>query len=447
MTQTQDAPSPQSRATLGSDAADAPVTVHITGFEPFDGAASNASWDAVRFLPDTIGLVDGRADLTRELLPVTFAGAMAASGDAVERLRPDVVVHVGLRSGAGAVMLETTARNEAAARIPDNAGFQPIGEELVPGGPSELLATWPAAALVGRLGAAGLPVARSDDAGLYVCNATLYAALRTASRLSSPDRPVIGFVHVPPRETMPSSRVVEVLRALIVELADLVRRRRAARAGLGRLSVPRGDRVLRVGLTGGIGSGKSTVARLLAARGASIVDADAIAREVVEPGTPGLSEVVEAFGPTILTGDGALDRAALAERVFGDPGDRSRLEAITLPRIAQVAAHRMEEAGPGGVAVYDVPLLVEQAMEDLFDCVLVIETPPVLRLARLQSRGLSRQETDRRMAGQADDEERRRVADVLLLNNGAETDLADGVDWLWEHRIAVGIPAGRTSGR
>ena len=107
----------------------------------------------------------------------------------------------------------------------------------------------------------------------------------------------------------------------------------------------------------------------------------------------------------------------------------------------------MEEAGPGGVAVYDVPLLVEQAMEDLFDCVLVIETPPVLRLARLQSRGLSRQETDRRMAGQADDEERRRVADVLLLNNGTETDLADGVDWLWEHRIAVGIPAGRTSGR
>ena len=116
MTQTQDAPSPQSRATSGSDAADAPVTVHITGFEPFDGAASNASWDAVRFLPDTIGLVDGRADLTRELLPVTFAGAMAASGDAVERLRPDVVVHVGLRSGAGAVMLETTARNEAARR-------------------------------------------------------------------------------------------------------------------------------------------------------------------------------------------------------------------------------------------------------------------------------------------------------------------------------------------
>ena len=447
MTQTQDAPGPQSCATEVPDAVGEPVTVHITGFEPFGGADSNASWEAVRLLPGTIGLAGGSAPLTRDLLPVAFTAATAAARSVIGRLRPDVVVHVGEQAGARTVVLETTAYNEATARIPDNTGLRPTGEALVPGGAPLQRTTWPAAALVGRLGAAGLPVARSDDAGLYVCNATLYAALRTASRLPSPDRPVVGFVHVPPRETMPSSRVVEVLRALIVELADLVRRRRAARAGLGRLSVPRGDRVLRVGLTGGIGSGKSTVARLLAARGASIVDADAIAREVVEPGTPGLSEVVEAFGPTILTGDGALDRAALAERVFGDPEDRSRLEAITLPRIAQVAAHRMEEAGPGGVAVYDVPLLVEQAMEDLFDCVLVIETPPVLRLARLQSRGLSRQETDRRMAGQADDEERRRVADVLLLNNGTETDLADGVDWLWEHRIAVGIPAGRTSGR
>ena len=160
---------------------------------------------------------------------------------------------------------------------------------------------------------------------------------------------------------------------------------------------------------------------------------------------PRVAAAGEAAGE--LTADGALDRALLAERVFNDPDARGTLEAIMLPQVAQTAAQRMEAAAPGGVAVYDVPLLVEEGMEDLFDCVLVIETPPVLRLARLQSRGLSRQETDRRMAGQADDEERRRVADVLLLNNGAETDLADGVDWLWEHRIAVGIPAGRTSGR
>nr|WP_043558442.1 dephospho-CoA kinase [Actinomyces israelii] len=192
-----------------------------------------------------------------------------------------------------------------------------------------------------------------------------------------------------------------------------------------------------MGLTGGIGSGKSTVARLLAARGARVVDADAIAREVVEPGSPALAAVVSAFGTTVLTADGALDRAALAGRVFTDPGARGVLEAITLPCIAQTAAQRMENAGPGGVAVYDVPLLVERGMDDLFDCVVVVEAPLALRIARLEERGLSREEAMSRMASQADDEERRRIADVLLLNNGTREDLADGVDWLWEHRLAA----------
>ncbi|MCZ0856499.1 dephospho-CoA kinase [Actinomyces israelii] len=192
-----------------------------------------------------------------------------------------------------------------------------------------------------------------------------------------------------------------------------------------------------MGLTGGIGSGKSTVARLLAARGARVVDADAIAREVVEPGSPALAAVVSAFGTTVLTADGALDRAALAGRVFTDPGARGVLEAITLPYIAQTAAQRMEDAGPGGVAVYDVPLLVERGMDDLFDCVVVVEAPLALRIARLEERGLSREEAMSRMASQADDEERRRIADVLLLNNGTREDLADGVDWLWEHRLAA----------
>ena len=234
MTQTQDAPSPQSRATSGSDAADAPVTVHVTGFEPFDGAASNASWDAVRFLPDTIGLVDGRADLTRELLPVTFAGAMAAGCRVIEHACPDIVVHVGLGTRAREVRLETTARNTTAARAADNAGRTPAGR-LVPGGPSELRATWPAAALVGRLGAAGLPVARSDDAGDYVCNATFYASLAAAAKAPAKDRPVIGFVHVPPEEVVPAPAAAQVLRALIVELADLIRRRRASPGGGGGL--------------------------------------------------------------------------------------------------------------------------------------------------------------------------------------------------------------------
>ena len=113
------------------------------------------------------------------------------------------------------------------------------------------------------------------------------------------------------------------------------------------------------------------------------------------------------------------------------------LEAITLPCIAQTAAQRMENAGPGGVAVYDVPLLVERGMDDLFDCVVVVEAPLALRIARLEERGLSREEAMSRMASQADDEERRRIADVLLLNNGTREDLADGVDWLWEHRLAA----------
>lgn len=437
MTQTQDAPGPQSCATEVPDAVGEPVTVHITGFEPFGGADSNASWEAVRLLPGTIGLAGGSAPLTRDLLPVAFTAATAAARSVVGRLRPDVVVHVGEQAGARTVVLETTAYNEATARIPDNTGLRPTGEALVPGGAPLQRTTWPAAALVGRLSAAGLPVARSDDAGRYVCNATLYAALDAASHLPEAERPVIGFVHVPPPKVMAPQTVAEVLRLLIVELADLVRRRRTAKAGIGRLRVPRGGRVLRVGLTGGIGSGKSTVARLLAARGARVVDADAIAREVVEPGSPALAAIVAAFGTTVLTADGALDRAALAGRVFTDPGARGVLEAITLPCIAQAAAQRMEAAGPGGVAVYDVPLLVEQGMVDLFDCVVVVEAPFALRIAHLEERGLSREEAESRMASQADDEERRRIADVLLLNNGTREDLADGVDWLWEHRLAA----------
>nr|WP_241655332.1 dephospho-CoA kinase [Actinomyces oricola] len=207
---------------------------------------------------------------------------------------------------------------------------------------------------------------------------------------------------------------------------------------MGRLRVPRGDRALRVGLTGGIGSGKSTVAHLLAVRGAHVVDADVIAREVVEPGQPGLTEIVAVFGTAILAADGALDRRALAERVFHDPAARSVLEAILLPRIAQTAAWRMEAARAGGVAVYDVPLLVEGGMEDLFDCVLVVEAPRAMRLARLRERGLSRNEAEGRMAGQASDQERRRAADILLPNNGSRQDLAGRVDWLWEHRLAAG---------
>ena len=122
--------------------------------------------------------------------------------------------------------------------------------------------------------------------------------------------------------------------------------------------------------------------------------------------------------------------------IFSDPSARRRLEALTLPRIALEAAQEMERAGAGGVAVYDVPLLVEQGMADLFDSVVVVESPLEQRLERLERRGLERAEAMARMARQADDEARRALADVLLVNNGPEADLADGVAWLWDNRLS-----------
>ena len=435
MTQTQDATSPQSCATAGSDVAEAPVTVHVTGFEHFDRASFITPWDAVRLLPEIIELAGSSATPTRELLPAASNGASAASRNAIERLRPDVVVHVGLQTQKMAP--ERTPRNDAAVCISGDIGFQASGEDSVSGEMPQCRAAWTTAALAGRLRAAGLPVTYTAGAEQYAEMATNYAALDAVSDMAEGSRPVVGLVHVPDQEIMSSPTVAEVLRAFIVELADVVRRRRAAVAGLGRLSVPRGNRALRVGLTGGIGSGKSTVAGLLAARDAHIVDADVIAREVVEPGTPGFDAIIAAFGAELLTADGALDRALLAERVFNDPDARGTLEAIMLPQVAQTAAQRMEAAAPGGVAVYDVPLLVEEGMEDLFDCVMVVETPRALRLARLQRRGLTREDAESRIASQAGDEERRQVADIVLLNNGTREDLADGVEWLWTNRIAV----------
>lgn len=415
----------------------------VTGFEPFGGADVNASWEAVKRLPARIPLAGGTAELRTEELPVTFDGAAARSRELIESLRPDVVLHVGVNAAAEAVSLETTARNIADARIPDNAGHRPAGERLTPGGAETLRSTWQSEALVGRLRAAGLPVESSDDAGRYVCNATLYAALETAQALSEgsgDDTPYVGFVHVPSLETLGVEVTTEVLTRLVVELADQARRRAAARTGLGRLAVPRTDRPLRVGLTGGIGSGKSSVARMLEARGASVVDADGLAREVVEPGTPGLAAIAEAFGPTVLTDDGALDRQALAGIVFADPGARARLESITLPIIAVTAAERIDRVPSRQVAVYDVPLLAEGGIADLFDAVIVVETPLPLRLERLEGRGLARDEALARMENQASDEERRALADVLLLNNGTRADLTAGVDWVWENRITPALP-------
>lgn len=197
--------------------------------------------------------------------------------------------------------------------------------------------------------------------------------------------------------------------------------------------------MLRIGLTGGIGSGKSTVAGLLATRGARIVDADRIAREVVEPGTPGLEAVVAAFGPGVLNCDGALDRPALAAIVFADPTARRRLDAIVHPLVRARAAELAAAAPPGAVVVQDVPLLVETGQAGSFDLVLVVEADLDTRVRRLVGRGLSEDDARARIAAQAADEQRRAVADVVLDNSGTVEELEAQVDRFWTERVAPAL--------
>ncbi len=193
--------------------------------------------------------------------------------------------------------------------------------------------------------------------------------------------------------------------------------------------------MLRIGLTGGIGSGKSTVAALLAARGAVVVDADRIAREVLEPGTPGLAAVVGAFGPGVLAEDGSLDRAALAAIVFADPEARARLDGIVHPLVRARAREVIGQAAPDAVVVQDVPLLVETGQADAHDLVLVVETDLETRVARLLLRGLSEDDAHARIAAQATDEQRRAVADVVLDNSGGPEALAEQVDRFWAEHV------------
>ena len=188
----------------------------------------------------------------------------------------------------------------------------------------------------------------------------------------------------------------------------------------------------KIGLTGGIGAGKSTVARLLAEHGAIVVDADALAREVVAPGTEGLREVVEEFGEGVLREDGSLDRPALAKIVFNDPDKRRALEGITHPKIGERTKELFDSAGEDDVVVHDVPLLVELNMAGLYEAVIVVEAPDDVRLERLEARGLGRQEAADRIRSQADPEQRRAVATVVVDNAGDEDALRARVDEVWE---------------
>ena len=194
---------------------------------------------------------------------------------------------------------------------------------------------------------------------------------------------------------------------------------------------------MQIGLTGGIGSGKSTAAARFAELGALVIDADALAREVVEPGTDGLAAVVAEFGEQVLDADGRLDRPALARLVFGDEAARGRLNAIVHPRVRARAVELIAAAPPGTVVVQDVPLLVETEQAGAYDLVVVVEAPEELRVRRLAAdRGMSAEEVRARMASQATDEQRRAVADVVLVNDGTPDDLSAKVDGLWADRIA-----------
>lgn len=190
--------------------------------------------------------------------------------------------------------------------------------------------------------------------------------------------------------------------------------------------------MLRVGLTGGIASGKTAVSDLLRAHGAVVIDADVLAREVVEPGTPGLARVVDRFGPAVLSEDGRLDRPQLGRIVFADEAARRDLEAIVHPAVRARAAAIEGNAAPDAVVVHVIPLLVETGQHDDFDVLVVVDVDPQLQLMRLKQRnGLDPTAAQARVAAQSSREERLRVAHVVLDNNATWVDLEQQVDRLW----------------
>jgi dephospho-CoA kinase len=190
--------------------------------------------------------------------------------------------------------------------------------------------------------------------------------------------------------------------------------------------------MLRVGLTGGIGSGKSEVSRRLAAQGAVIIDADLIAREVVAPGTDGLAEVVRAFGSGVLGPDGGLDRTRLGDIVFADQQRLATLNAIVHPRVGARMQELEEAAGPAAVVVHDVPLIAENRLAGAYDLVVVVDAPPRVQLDRLvRHRGMTPEQAAARMSAQASREERLAIAGMVVDNSGSLAELDRQVGELW----------------
>ncbi len=190
--------------------------------------------------------------------------------------------------------------------------------------------------------------------------------------------------------------------------------------------------MLRVGLTGGIGAGKSEVSWRLAAQGAILIDADAIAREVVESGTPGLAAVTEAFGAGVLRADGSLHREALGEIVFADPGKLERLNRIVHPLVGERMAELEREAAQDAIVVHDVPLLAENDLAAGYDLVVVVDAPPHVQLDRLtRQRGMTAEQAQARMAAQASRDKRLAIADLVVDNSGSLAELDRQVGDLW----------------
>lgn len=194
--------------------------------------------------------------------------------------------------------------------------------------------------------------------------------------------------------------------------------------------------MLRIGLSGGIGAGKSTVSSTFSELGGIVVDGDVIAREVVEPGTEGLAKLVDAFGEHILTEDGALDRPALAAIAFSDEGKRQTLNGIVHPLVAKRRSELIDAADPDAVIIEDIPLLVESGMAPMFPLVVIVHAAEDVRVTRLtEYRGFSEQDARARIAAQATEEQRRAVADVWLDNSGSAAELVEKARTLWHERI------------
>jgi dephospho-CoA kinase len=190
--------------------------------------------------------------------------------------------------------------------------------------------------------------------------------------------------------------------------------------------------VLRVGLTGGIGSGKSEVSRRLAAQGAVLIDADQISREMVEPGTSGLAEIVTEFGPDVLLPDGSLNRPRLGEIIFGDPARREKLNAIIHPRVRARSQELEDAAEENAIVVQDVPLLTENNLVSLFDLVVVVDVPTRIQLDRLvKNRAMTREQARSRIEAQASRADRLAIASIVIDNSGSLAELDRQVGDLW----------------